>query len=65
MANPSINSQLRPSLDEIISVALLFPIHDPRRYELWCLIIKDKDLTEQIVDTVNRNNATSMSIPSL
>lgn len=55
MTKTNITSQLKPSLDEIISVTMLFPIHDERREQMWNLIIRDQDLTEQFVSKVKGN----------
>ena len=59
MAKLNINSQLKPSLNEIISVAMLFPITDIRREQIWNLIIRDKDLSKQLVLRL-KGNTTSM-----
>jgi len=59
----NINSHLKPSLDEIISVAILFPMHDRRREELWSLIIRDEDLTKELAAKVK--GITPRCIPRL
>jgi hypothetical protein len=49
MTEPNIIPLLKPSIDDIINVLLLFPIGDPRREQLWSLIIKDEDSTRQLL----------------
>jgi len=39
---------LKPSLNEIISMAMQFSFDDPRREQIWSLIIKDKDWSNEI-----------------
>lgn len=49
MAEPNIIPLLKPSIDDIINVVLEFSIDDQRREQLWSLIIKDEDLTKQLL----------------
>jgi hypothetical protein len=58
-----IISLLKPSADEIINVVLQFPVHDLRREQLWSLIIKDEDLTRQLVTKLKDGNNATVSIP--
>ena len=58
-----IISLLKPTADEIISVVLQFPMHDPRREQMWSLIIKDEDLTRQLVTKLKEGNNATVSIP--
>ena len=55
MAELNLISRLKPTLDEIISVTMLFPLHDERREQIWNLIIRDQDLTEQFVARIKGN----------
>ena len=55
MAKTNLIPLLKPSLDEIINVVLKFPINDRRREQLWGLIIKDEDLTRQLLARLNGN----------
>jgi hypothetical protein len=41
--------KLKPTLDEIISLAIRFSIDDLRREQIWSLIIKDETLIKQLV----------------
>jgi len=50
MSKIDIISLLKPSVDEIINMVLMFPIGDQRREQLWCLIIKDAELTRQLLN---------------
>lgn len=50
-------SSIKPSVDEIIHMVLQFPLRDQRREQLWSLIIKDEDLTKQLVVKLKGNNA--------
>jgi len=58
-----IISLLKPSADEIINVVLQFPVRDLRREQLWSLIIKDEDLTRQLVTKLKDGNNATVSIP--
>jgi hypothetical protein len=49
MAELDIIPLLKPSIDDIIKVLLKFSIGDQRREQLWSLIIKDEDLTRQLL----------------
>lgn len=49
MAESNILSLIKPSITEIINVVLQFPVNDPRREQLWSLIVKDEDLTRQLL----------------
>jgi hypothetical protein len=60
MAELNLISHLKPTLDEIISVVIRFPVRDPRREQLWSLIIKDEDLTRQLVTRLQGSNAIKM-----
>jgi hypothetical protein len=57
MVETNLIPLLKPSLDEIIKATLQFPISDRRREQLWGLIIKDEDLTRQLVAKLKGNNA--------
>jgi len=49
MAETNLIPLLKPSIDDIINVILQFSIGDQRREQLWSLIIKDEDLTRQLL----------------
>lgn len=49
MPDLNIIPMLKPSVDAIINAVIQFPMGDPRREQLWSLIIKDEDLTKQIL----------------
>jgi len=57
MVETNLIPLLKPSLDEIINVVLKFPINDRKREQLWGLIIKDEDLTRQLLARL-KGNAT-------
>lgn len=59
----SILSLLKPTANEIINVVLQFPVKDQRREQLWSLIIKDEDLTRQLVTKLKDGNNATVSIP--
>jgi len=60
----NIISFIKPSVDEIINMVLQFPVRDQRREQLWSLIIKDEDLTKQIVAGFKKGNNATVYIPS-
>ena len=49
MSKTDVLSLLKPSVDEIINMVLMFPIGDKRREQIWCLISKDAELTSQLL----------------
>jgi len=51
-------SLLKPTVDEIINVVLQFQDGDERREQLWSLIIRDEDLTKQLVARLKKENNT-------
>ena len=59
----NIISFIKPSVDEIINMVLQFPVRDQRREQLWSLIIKDEDLTKQIVAGFKKGNNATVYIP--
>jgi len=54
----NILSLLKPTANEIINVVLQFPVKDQRREQLWSLIIKDEDLTRQLLKDGNNAKAS-------
>jgi hypothetical protein len=64
MAEPNIIPLLKPSIDGIINVALQFPTSDLRREQLWSLIVKDEDLTRQLLARLKEGNNATVSIPN-
>ena len=59
----NIISFIKPSVDEIINMILQFPVRDQRREQLWSLIIKDEDLTKQLVVGFKKGNNATVYIP--
>lgn len=63
MLEQDIMSFIKPSVDEIINMVLMFPVDDQRREQLWSLIIKDEDLTKQLVSGYKKGNNATVYIP--
>ena len=64
MAEPNIITLLKPSIDGIINASLQFPTGDLRREQLWSLIVKDEDLTRQLLARLKEGNNATVSIPN-